>query len=244
MHTFYIDETGDHSLASINPHYPIFVLGGVVIDTRYHDNVITNDLYDLKMRILNQPNLPLHLYSIKKIRPPFGRLKNKRTRNQFWAEMITLMRTWDYSVIACAIDKPEFRRLHRDRAWNPYYYALEVLLERFTFHLDESDTTGQMIVESRRPDLDQEFLRTVSNFMQNGTRSVDSDRLTRRIKDVNLHPKTANIAGLQLADFLMSPIGRHEIGKPANVGWQIAVEKFRRHPDTGDYLGTGLIRKP
>lgn len=215
-----------------------------MVDAQYHDNTISTDLRDLKMRIFNQRNLSLHLYSIKKIRPPFGRLKDRRMRTQFWSEMIRLMRTWDYSVIACAIDKPKLRRLHRDRAWNPYYYALEVLLERFTFHLEESDTTGQMIVESRRPDLDQEFLRTVNNFMQNGTRFVDSHRLTRRIKDVQLHPKTANIAGLQLADFLMSPIGRHEIGKPDNVGWQIAEEKFRRHPDTGDYVGTGLVRKP
>ncbi len=244
MHTFYVDETGDHSLASINPHYPIFVLGGVVIDTQYHDNIISADLDDLKTRIFNQRNLPLHLYSIKKIRPPFGRLKNRRTRNEFWAEMTRLMRSWDYSIIACAIDKPKLRRMHRSRTWNAYYYALEVLLERFTFYLEETGTIGQMVVESRRPDLNQEFLRTVNNFMQNGTRLVEPHRLTRRIKDVRVHPKSANIAGLQLADFLMSPIGRHEIGKPDNVGWQIAEEKFRRHPNTGDYLGTGLVRKP
>ena len=244
MHTFYVDETGDHSLASINPHYPIFVLGGVAVDTQYHDNVVTADLIDLKMRIFNQRNLPLHLYSIKKLRPPFGRLKNQRIRRQFWSEMIRLMRSWDYSVIACAIDKPKLRRLHRSKAWNPYYYALEVLLERFTFYLEETETTGEMIVESRRPDLDNEFLRTANNLIQNGTRFVDSNRLTSRIKGVQLHPKAANIAGLQLADFLMSPIGRHEIGKTDNVGWQIAEEKFRRHPNTGDYLGTGLVRKP
>lgn len=244
MHTFYVDETGDHSLASINSHYPIFVLGGVVVDTHYHDNVISGDLDDLKIRIFGQRNIPLHLYSIKKIRPPFGRLKDRRIRNQFWSEMIELMRTWDYSVIACAIDKPELRRVYRGRAWNPYYYALEVLLERFTFYLEEKDTTGQMIVESRRPDLNREFLRTVNTFMQDGTRFVESHRLSQRIKQVRLHPKTANIAGLQLADFLMSPIGRHEIGKPDSAGWKIAEQKFRRHPDTGEYVGTGLIRKP
>ncbi|KJV92878.1 DUF3800 domain-containing protein [Rickettsia bellii] len=32
MHILFIDESGDHNLTKIDPSYPIFVLGGVIIE--------------------------------------------------------------------------------------------------------------------------------------------------------------------------------------------------------------------
>jgi hypothetical protein len=31
----FLDESGDHDLSNIDPLYPLFVLGGVILDKRY-----------------------------------------------------------------------------------------------------------------------------------------------------------------------------------------------------------------
>jgi hypothetical protein len=50
-------------------------------------------------------------------------------------------------------------------------------------------------------------------------------------------------AGLQLADLVVSPIGRHVLGKPDKEDWKIVQEKFRRSP-AGKIEGYGLVVLP
>ena len=37
MKVLFLDESGDHNLSVIDPSYPIFVLGGVIVDQDYAD---------------------------------------------------------------------------------------------------------------------------------------------------------------------------------------------------------------
>ncbi|WP_020494532.1 DUF3800 domain-containing protein [Verrucomicrobium sp. 3C] len=53
-------------------------------------------------------------------------------------------------------------------------------------------------------------------------------------------PKSANLTGLQLADLVATPIGRHAIGKPANEDWRIVYGKFRPKR-AGKVNGHGLV---
>ena len=32
MRVLFLDESGDHNLSAIDPRYPIFVLGGIIVD--------------------------------------------------------------------------------------------------------------------------------------------------------------------------------------------------------------------
>lgn len=114
--------------------------------------------------------------------------------------------------------------------------------------LNNSDDTGQIVAESRRPDLDREFIGTYNLLKSHGTgprgRYVRAADIQARIASVNLRKKRDNIAGLQLADFVLSPIGRRLLGKPGNQGWAIVERKFRRDPETGEYKGWGLVELP
>jgi hypothetical protein len=64
--------------------------------------------------------------------------------------------------------------------------------------------------------------------------------MIRRLKLVN---KNRNVAGLQLADLVVSPIGRHVLGKPPKEDWRI-VESRLRCNRRGDYRGYGLVVLP
>jgi hypothetical protein len=54
--------------------------------------------------------------------------------------------------------------------------------------------------------------------------------------------KRDNIAGLQLADLVVSPIGRFVLGKPVHEDFRVIEPKFRRRQ--GDYRGAGLVVLP
>jgi len=36
----FLDESGDHNLSIIDPQYPLFVLGGVIVDMDYADRSV------------------------------------------------------------------------------------------------------------------------------------------------------------------------------------------------------------
>ena len=51
------------------------------------------------------------------------------------------------------------------------------------------------------------------------------------------------IAGLQLADLVVSPIGRFVIGKESRKAYNVIEEKFRRRAN-GEYRGAGFVVLP
>ena len=103
MKVMYLDESGDHSLDKIDPQYPVFVLGGVIVDRAYARTVIAPRLRELKEEFFDQEDISLHTLDIIRARNGFEILKDRVVREQFYAALNTLMRELDYMVVACAI---------------------------------------------------------------------------------------------------------------------------------------------
>ena len=66
--------------------------------------------------------------------------------------------------------------------------------------------------------------------------------MSERITGLSLRAKRENIAGLQLADLVVSPVGRFVLGKPTKEDFRIIEAKFRRRE--GRYEGAGLVVLP
>ena len=67
--------------------------------------------------------------------------------------------------------------------------------------------------------------------------------MERRIQGLSLKGKEANLSGLELADLVVTPIGRHVLGKPARDDDAIVESKYRRS-STGRIEGYGLMVLP
>ena len=52
MQLLFLDESGDHSLAAIDPEYPVFVLGGVLVDADYADRALEEEVAQFKLDTL------------------------------------------------------------------------------------------------------------------------------------------------------------------------------------------------
>ena len=149
----------------------------------------------------------------------------------------------DVRVMACVIDKQAHVDQYGDFEFDPYDLALEVLIERFVREIGPTSHGGIIVAERRGSVLDAAIERAWVNLCRTGTDRVSATRLSDRIVDLVLRDKRANIAGLQLADLVVSPIARHALGKPPKEDWRIVESKLCRR-ESGKYDGHGLVILP
>lgn len=243
MKVLFLDESGDHNLAVIDPAYPLFVLGGVIVEQRYAEGSLEDALRDFKRRLFGRDDLILHTADITRNRNGFERLKEREFRETFYRELNALLRSIPFQVVACVIRKDDHLRRYGVAALDPYMLSLDVLVERFCMEIGNVSSGGVIVAERRDATLDRELDIAWLNLKVQGTRYMKARDIENRILGLNLRPKTANIAGLQLADLVVTPIGRKVLGKSIKEDYRIVEEKFRCSR-TGQVEGYGLVVLP
>lgn len=233
----YVDESGDHSLESINPEYPVFVLAFVIFHKQDYTRQIVPAIQQFKFKYFGHDILVLHEREIRKSEHPFHILQNPNIRQQFLADLSQLMDEAPLTLVASCIDKRKFLGKH-GQDHNPYHYAMAFGLERVFYFLQEhgqKDRKTHLVFEMRgtREDeeLELEFRRLLDSTQVKGMAPA---------LDIVFADKKTNSAGLQLADMVARPIGRHLIN-PAqeNRAYQVLQKKFRRNKN-GEIQGWGL----
>lgn len=240
----FLDESGDHSLDKIDPQYPVFVLGGIIVDLIYAKGEMDQRVGQFKYSQFGTEDIILHTSDITRNRNGFEELKDPVTRAAFYAGLNGLMESLRYQVLACAIKKEDHLRRYGEAADDPYSLCLHVLVERFCYELKASDEKGFIVAECRNPHLDGLLQAAWQGLASTGTYFVRGGQIGRQIPKLALRPKSSNIAGLQLADLVVSPIARHVLGKPRRPDYDIIERKFRRVPGREGYHGTGLVVLP
>jgi hypothetical protein len=239
----FLDESGDHNLLAIDQSYPLFILGGVVVDREYADGPLAEALNKFKLDLFGRTDIVLHTADIARNRNGFERLKDPGFRTEFREQLNRLMTSLEFSVVACAIRKDEHLRRYGMAALDPYLLSLDILVERFCLEVGKSPGGGLVVAEKRDPTLDRELEIAWLNLRVQGTRYMSATDIVGRISSLALRPKNENIAGLQLADLVVSPIGRFLLGKPEREDWAIVQRKFRRSR-AGIVDGYGLVILP
>lgn len=243
MKVLFLDESGDHNLTTIDQQYPLFVLGGVIMDQAYAEGTLTDELNALKQDLFGRTDIVLHTADITRNRNGFEELQEAAFRNRFYDALNALMRRAHYSVVACVIRKDQHLSRYGVAALDPYMLSLHILVERFCFDIGKVSGGGVIVAEKRDATLDRELDLAWLNLKVQGTRYLQAKAIDDRIAGLNLRPKSSNIAGLQLADLVVSPIGRHVMGKADKEDWAIVHAKLRRSR-SGRIEGYGLVVLP
>lgn len=243
MKVLFLDESGDHNLSVIDPQYPMFVLGGVIMDQAYAEGPLTDAMNAFKREMFGRTDIVLHTADITRNRNGFERLQDPLFRKRFCECLNSLMLDLRYTVVACAIRKNDHLARYGVAALDPYLLSLDVLVERFCFDIGRIAGGGVIVAEKRDPTLDRQLELAWLNLKIQGTQYLRATVVEQRIVALNLRAKQDNIAGLQLADLVVSPIGRHLLGKPDNDDWRIVNSKLRRSR-AGRVEGYGLVVLP
>jgi hypothetical protein len=243
MKVLFLDESGDHNLSAIDPQYPVFVLGGVIMDRSYAEGPLVEAMDAFKRELFGRTDIVLHTADITRNRNGFERLKEPAFRAVFYDRLNALIRSLDFMAVGCAIKKDKHLARYGVAALDPYLLSLDVLVERFCFEIGRNPGGGVIVAEKRGPTLDRELDLAWLNLKIQGTRFLQATDIEERVLGLSLRPKSANLAGLQLADLVVTPIGRHVLGKPTKEDWQIVSGKFRRDR-AGKADGYGLVVLP
>lgn len=209
LHRMYVDEVGNHAMKeSLNENERFLTLFGVWTDFDHMVNVIQPEMHAIKLKFFqSDPDSPVifHRKDISRYRGPFSILYgDEKKRKQFGDRMLRAYEEWQYTAAVVTIDKTE--HLSRYQVWRhaPYHYCLEVLLERYVLYLHYRELRGDVMIESRNTTLDEKLESSFRRLYTDGTRHVPANIIQKCLtsKELKLKKKSANIAGLQLADLL------------------------------------------
>lgn len=232
----YVDESGDHSLESINPEYPVFVLSFCIFRKDVYAETITPAVRKLKFRTFGHDMAVLHEIDIRKKRGAFSRL-GKEDREDFLDALTGIIKSADFSLVAVVIDKHRLKEQYASPG-HPYHLAMEFGLEhihRFLQLRGQDDRLTYLVCEARGAKEDAE-LELEFRRIRDG-----SNPFNRRLPfNLVIADKKTNSEGMQLADLTARPIGL-SILRPEqkNRAMIVLEEKFCRD-ETGEKEGVGL----
>jgi hypothetical protein len=236
----YVDESGDHSLPTGDNSYPVFVLVFCIFEKSDYVNQAVPALQRFKFDYFGHDQVILHEREIRKALPPFQFLQVRNLRRQFMERIKALVEASPFVLIASVIDKVRLSERYI-RPANPYDVALAFGMERVAKYLKRNghaDATTHFVFESRgrREDdqLELEFRRVCSGA------NYSAEQFCFEAVFV---AKRSNSCGLQIADLLARPIGRHVMDpSQANRAYEVIEAKFDRWK--GKLEGYGLKTFP
>lgn len=216
LYRIYIDETGNHDMTHVDdPNQRFLALTGVIIESEYNTSVFQPELNEIKRQFFNHdPDIPviLHRKEIVNRRSPFEALRDPDVESQFNNRILNFLKHWQYFVITVVIDKKNHRDHYNVWRYHPYHYCLAVMLERFVLFLHYGNHLGDVMVESRGGVEDEKLKDSYQRLYHIGTDNIPAERWQERLTsgELKVRSKTADIAGLQLADIIAHP-SRREI---------------------------------
>ena len=141
----FVDESGDHSLTSIDADFPVFALAFCVVAKSDYVEKIVPEVQALKFKYWGHDAIVLHEHEIRKEKGEFAFLRTDRSiRNSFYDDLHSVMVNAPMTVIASVIDKVALRKKY-DKPWNPYEIALHFCLERLLTFLLRKGQKGKQV---------------------------------------------------------------------------------------------------
>lgn len=220
----YVDESGDHSLKSIDTNYPVFVLAFCVFHKMHYTESVVPELQKFKFENFGHDLIILHENEINKEKGSFNIFKNKAHKNEFIESLTTIIDKSNFILICCVIDKNKLGTKTHDDI-NPYHIALGFCLETLYEFLQEKgqiECLTHVIVEQRGKkednELELEFRRICDG------RNKHNKTLPFSVFFGN---KQVNSTGLQLADLVARPVGLNTIRpSQSNRAFDVLTRKF------------------
>lgn len=220
-----MDESGDHGLANINPHFPVFVLCGVLFSQPSYDS-FDKELNIIKNKFWGGKDVILHSRDIRKHEKEFSIFFNSDVKNSFFNELNHLFEKSDYVIITDGINKDEYIKRY-GRLSSVYELCLSFIIERAIFYLDDikEDNYLYIVIEERGKKENNKLKEHFNKILSKGTGYVVPERL-KKVK-LAFRAKRKNINGLQIADLMAYPIARYIMDKSrANPAFDLLSQKI------------------
>lgn len=241
-HIVYVDESGDHSISSIDKDYPIFVLAFCIFHKGHYGEKVVPALEALKFKYFGHDQVVLHEHEIRKETGAFTIFPNRAAKKDFLSDLTNIVIESNFILASCVIDKYRLNKT-AETPDNPYHIALmHCVLSLYDFLVEKDENTylTHIVVEQRGKkedkELELEFRRICDGKNPLGIQLPF---------EILFSDKKAMSSGLQLADLVARPIGLHVLRpEQPNRSFEALKSKFfceGGRPKVGErYDGWGL----
>ncbi len=232
----FVDESGDHSLESIDQGYPIFVLTFCIIRKLIYTNELVPKIKALKLATFGHDSVVLHERDIRNKYGAFSKF-GKEVREKFLGALTSIIDEVEFALIAVVIDKEKHKRRYVTPE-HPYHLAMNFGLERLYKFMRTKNQEGQVthvLCESRGKNEDKQ-LELEFRRICGGVNYFNS----KLPFEIIITDKKANCEGLQIADLMARPIGMSVLRpNQSNRAMEVLEKKFYVN-EWGNKNGFGL----
>lgn len=242
----YVDESGDHGIASLDESYPVFTLAFSVFDKLHYIEEVVPKVQHLKFEAFGHEMVVLHEAEIVKEKGAFaGVFRSKVEKKAFLAKLAAIIESVNFILISCVVDKRKISKA--DLEESVYNFALGhclVTLYEFLKEKGQHERHTSIVFEARGKvedkDLELAFRRICDG----------NNALKEKLPfGIVIADKKINSTGLQFSDLMARPIGLSVLRpEQANQAFEALKPKFYcaggRCNVGHDYLGFGLKVKP
>ena len=238
----YVDESGDHGLANVDPQFPVFTLAFCIFHKRYYSEEVVSALEKLKFDEFGHDQVILHEHDIRKEKGAFSYFLNRADKERFIDSLATFVDESNFILVSCVIDKLSIRE-QNGIGENPYHIALGHCLEMLYEFLEEKSEYGKkthIVFECRGKKEDKDLELEFRRICDGNNRKQLSMPF-----EIIFSDKKAMSTGLQLADLVARPISLSVI-RPTqkNRAFDVLERKFYcsggRKNVGKNYKGVGL----
>ena len=257
LYRLYLDESGDHVFKRLEePAHRYLCLVGCWFKgrdyQRFHDDLAAFK----RQHVPHHPDDPvvLHREDIINRRHAFWRLRDAKAAQAFDRGLLEVVAQTEFRLVAVVIDKKALTDYPTPA--HPYHLALGFMLQRYCGFLNHVNRRGDVLAESRGGTEDRRLRDSYAWHYQRGAwmtpASFFQQALTSR--ELKLKLKSANIAGLQLADLLGHPVRQLILVELGHLQGPLApsasklieaiAAKWNRHLYDGRVEGYGKVFYP
>ena len=204
----YIDESGDHTYSREDKQGKRYLgLTGLIIEVEYYRTKFQPELEILKQNYFpHSPDEPVifHRKDLINKRGPFWRLRDPQKEKSFNEDFLNFLKNGEYTIITVVIDKKNHVERYKEVALHPYHFCMIAMLERYCGFLNFYNAVGDVLAESRGGKEDLQLKEAYRSVYGSGTQFRDPKFFQKALssREIKLKPKSANIAGIQIADLL------------------------------------------
>ena len=205
----YVDESGDHSLTSIDPQFPVFALSFCVVRKDQYAASVVPAMQAFKFKYWGHDAIVLHEHEIRKTTNDFAFLRaDPVLRTAFLNDLNTIIRDAPMAIIASVIRKERHKEKYPEPD-NPYDVALQFCMERLHKFLtinDQKERHTHIVFEKRGAKEDAELARTFDLIVSRRSPLYSWTDYSNMTLEARFAGKSINSTGLQLADLTARPI--------------------------------------
>lgn len=236
----FIDESGDHNidLSKSDNIYNIFVLGTILVDKSDYES-LDKEFRTFKQRFFGGEDFIVHTKeltrgNVLKSDPRNKIMGNPEKRYEFYNWVNAFLDRAPISAFFSIINKTPFSAKYSS-PFDLYGMSFENSLNRVLYYGKGDEI--EVYPECRGSILDRQMEAEFAKISIAGTKFHSAEEIKKRIRKFEFKDKKENMTGLQLADLLVSPVGRHFLGvRPKPIGNEVRYEIVRKKLAGGEKL--------